>query len=96
MTWTNEKPTKSGYYWYRDFHGCRIVEYAPLAYGAEIQHDVWFAGSEVPKDRDDLDGQWAGPVDLMAGMLDQMARLREENDKLEKEVERLKKEKDNA
>ena len=61
--WTTEKPTQTGWYWYRkDATGLSILFYC----GAVWDHLVDFAGLNEPvafmKDHL-LEGEWAGPVE---------------------------------
>jgi hypothetical protein len=63
MTWTTEKPTQTGWYWYRK--GPVVVPLL-LYCGAAWDHLVDFAGLTEPvafmKDHL-LDGEWFGPLE---------------------------------
>lgn len=62
VTWTTEKPTQTGWYWYR-----KDSIDAPMLYcGVAWDHIVDFAGLNEPvafmKD-DLLEGEWSGPLE---------------------------------
>ena len=57
MTWTTEKPTKSGWYWWRDEEGHAVVE----VYPTETSTAVWRRG--LLYNLNDVMGEWAGPLD---------------------------------
>jgi hypothetical protein len=63
VTWTTEKPTQTGWYWYRkDPADIPLLFYC----GAEWDHLVDFAGLNEPvafmKDHL-LEGEWSGPLE---------------------------------
>jgi hypothetical protein len=63
MTWTTERPTHTGWYWYRGAHFIEqnaLVQIVPKEGGQESTVEMWHIASEaglpVP------DGEWAGPL----------------------------------
>jgi hypothetical protein len=63
LTWTSEKPTKPGWYWWRRGH----ADPARLIYhGAEWDRIVDFAGLDEPVTFISghlIEGEWAGPLE---------------------------------
>ena len=60
MNWTNEKPTKKGWYWWRKNKVaviCRIWEW----WDKQELYASFEGSSSAPVNT--LDGEWAGPVD---------------------------------
>ena len=67
MIWTNNKPTKPGWYWWRRTNGKHWTErvaakYRVVAHGGTL----WMLGfHKIPLSHDWLDyGEWAGPIPL--------------------------------
>jgi hypothetical protein len=58
MTWTSEKPTVEGWYWYRDDLGARVILVMDDVKGL-FAVDV-FTGESLPLDG--LSDQFAGPI----------------------------------
>jgi hypothetical protein len=64
MTWTSEKPTVPGWYWYRDNAvPSRIVEVSTRSGGALWVTRMQRNGCFV----DRLYGQWSGPIEPPGG-----------------------------
>ena len=65
LTWTTEKPAKSGFYFYR-----QSGDEDPIVLRVEIEGDrmgsaplVWLHGDDDPEQLDGCDGDWAGPIE---------------------------------
>ena len=65
MTWTTEKPTKPGWYWYRGECGGHTVK---VIHYIDDDGDGPYLATSEDLNLTDLDGEWAGPVEppLMA------------------------------
>lgn len=59
MTWTNEFPTISGWYWYRDAPGCPVMV-IPVERRAGGFQGCW---GSLWQPVDDEPGEWAGPIE---------------------------------
>ena len=57
LVWTKDKPTKAGYYWYREAR-TYVVEVC-FVRGERI---VYKCGHDCDKDLSELAGEWAGPI----------------------------------
>ena len=59
MTWTNEKPTVAGWYWYRDEYGARVILTIQGPRGL-IANDSGSSGHFLSLDY--FPAQFAGPI----------------------------------
>ena len=60
MTWTIKKPTKTGWYWYRsacDGNTTKVLHYI------DDDGDGPYLATSEDLTLNDLDGEWAGPVE---------------------------------
>ena len=72
LTWTTDKPTKPGWYWYFDrtetYHPLRPiifeVQHLPNGKFAIMTHLNLWGETEDYRYVEDLDGQFAGPLEL--------------------------------
>lgn len=69
MRWTKEKPTATGWYWYRGDYDPSGKEAQPLVVHMDTEGKVlllspraWKPFTEYP-DLDVLNGEWAGPIE---------------------------------
>lgn len=64
MKWTTDKPTKKGWYWWRDMrHGHRISLVVYIEFGERGCGLVSFAYAERYRELKDMThGEWAGPI----------------------------------
>jgi hypothetical protein len=50
MSWTEEKPTEDGFYWYRGYRGCEVVE-IEIQVGTQLMYPVGcetvYSGKEI-------------------------------------------------
>jgi hypothetical protein len=59
MTWTHEKPTVPGWYWY---HMPSLHTEPSMVYFDAINVRVWFPRQDRYYSFDDLPGEFAGPI----------------------------------
>jgi hypothetical protein len=64
--WTSEKPTKSGFYYYR-----RSDDEEPIVLKVEVRDDrglsvVWLPGDNAAEPLEQCHGDWAGPIEPRA------------------------------
>lgn len=60
-SFTTQKPTKTGWYWYRNAHGkVRAIEVVPDLDGLACYHGQ---GGALYNSIDKLGGEWAGPLE---------------------------------
>lgn len=60
MTWMTEKPKRPGWYWYRsecDVHTVKVLHYI------DDDGDGLYLATSEDRVLNDLDGEWAGPVE---------------------------------
>lgn len=66
MKWTTEKPTKEGWYWYRQYRNNGIRKgsfYPPRIAEVEAGLMIWeFMTEDAYTNVIDLNGQWSGPI----------------------------------
>lgn len=60
MKWTTERPTKAGFYWYREGEADNF----PVVVNVAPEHDFagpWDDGSETRLSH--MNGEWSGPLE---------------------------------
>ena len=70
MTWTNERPSKPGLYWYRDQHDSQPDNYEPMKIFWNDETHVWSGQTHDAATVcvESYNGEWYGPVNQPANL----------------------------
>jgi len=62
MNWTKEKPTKQGYYWWRQYPSTKPRIAKVWGYDGECEYVAWM-GTDNDSNLIDTEGEWFGPIE---------------------------------